>query len=48
MTLAEPMDAVYVDDRQFTHDTTPIVGHGRVIRRDVLLLSFEQSDPSRH
>jgi hypothetical protein len=43
MTLAEPMDSVYVDDRRFTHDTTPIVGHGREIRRDVLLMSFEQS-----
>lgn len=43
MTLAEPMDAVYVDDRRLSHDTTPIVGNGRAVRRDVLLMSFEQS-----
>jgi hypothetical protein len=43
VTLAEPMDAVYIDDRRFSHDTTPIVGEGRQVRRDVLLMSFEQS-----
>jgi hypothetical protein len=42
-TLAEPMDAVYVDDRRFRHDTTAIAGHGREVRRDVLLMSFERS-----
>jgi hypothetical protein len=48
MTLAEPMDAVYVDDRRFTHDTTPIVGNGREVHRDVLLMSFEQYDANQH
>jgi hypothetical protein len=42
-TLTEPMDAVYVDDRRFRHDTTAIAGHGREVRRDVLLMSFERS-----
>jgi hypothetical protein len=42
-TLAEAMDTIYVDDRRFSHDTTPIVGHGREVRRDVLLMSFERA-----
>jgi len=41
MTLSEPLDAVYVDDRKYTHDTTPIIGRGRQVTRDVLLMSFE-------
>jgi len=39
---------IYVDDRRFTHDTTPIVGNGRTVRRDVLLMSYERSDANRH
>ena len=46
-TLAEPMDAIYVDDRRFTHDTTPIVGNGRAVRRDVLLMSYGRSHAQR-
>lgn len=42
-TLAEPMDAVYVDDRLYCHDTTPIIGSDRVVRRDVLLMSYERA-----
>jgi hypothetical protein len=42
-TLTEPMDAISVDDRRFTHDTTPIVGNGRTVCRDVLLMSYERS-----
>lgn len=41
MTLAEPMDSLYLDDRVFTHDTSPIEGRHRTVRRDVLLMSFE-------
>ena len=46
-TLAEPMDALYADDRRFSHDTTPIVGNGRMVRRDVLLMSYERSGTER-
>lgn len=42
-TLAEPMDAVYVDDRLYCHDTSPIIGADRVVRRDVLLMSYERA-----
>lgn len=44
MTLVEPMDSLYCDDRAFTHDTSPIEGHDRTVRRDVLLMSFERAD----
>ena len=47
-TLAEPMDAVFVDDRRFSHDTTPIVGNGRAVRRDVLLISYERLGTDRY
>lgn len=42
MTFTEPLDTVYLDDRAFTHDTSPIEGHDRMVRRDVLLMSFER------
>lgn len=47
-TLSEPMDSVYVDDRRFSHDTTPITGAGRTVRRDVLLMSYERYGVDRH
>jgi hypothetical protein len=44
LTLAGPLDSVYLDDRAYTHYTTPIRGEGRAVHRDVLLMSFEQAD----
>jgi hypothetical protein len=41
-TLSEPMDTIYADDRHFSHDTAPIIGNGRIVRRDVLLMSYER------
>lgn len=42
LTLTDPMDAVYLDDRRFTHHTTAIESNGRPVHRDVLLTSFER------
>jgi hypothetical protein len=46
VTLAEPMDVVYVDDRQLRHYTAPIAADGRPALRDVVLLSYEPYDPA--
>jgi hypothetical protein len=40
-TLNGSLDAVYVDDRELLHYTSPISADGRNAYRDVLLLSYE-------
>ncbi len=44
MTLTEPLDSLFLDDRAYVHDTSPIEGDDRTVRRDVLLMSFERVD----
>lgn len=41
VTLRDPLDAIYVDDRRLRHYTSPIVATGRPAFRDVLLMSFQ-------
>jgi len=43
-TLGSPMDTLYIDDTCFRHDVTSIAAAGRSCHRDMILMSYEQTD----
>jgi hypothetical protein len=44
LTLDAPMDTIYMDDRQFHHDVTPISAAGRRCHRDMILMSYQRPE----
>ena len=42
LTLDAPLDTLYMDDRRFRHDVTPIGSVGRQCHRDMILMSYER------
>jgi hypothetical protein len=42
LTLQDPLDTLYMDDRRYVHDVTPIVTNGRPSHRDMILMSYER------
>jgi hypothetical protein len=47
ITLNAPLDTLYMDDRRFRHDVTPISAAGRHCHRDMILMSYERPDNER-